>query len=64
MWKQISRFQPPNAYQTPQRIACVCGCIGANVRHGKWEVLAGQEWSLLTPNRIGLSPLTPDVFYT
>jgi len=34
------------------------------VQYGKWEVLAGQEWSLLTPNRVGLSPLTPDVFVT
>jgi hypothetical protein len=27
-------------------------------------VLGGQEWSLLTPNRVGLSPYTGDVFYT
>lgn len=35
-----------------------------DVRRGSWEVLAGQSWSLLTPNRKGLSPLPGDVFYT
>ena len=57
-------FQPPNAYQTANSDSLRLRLYWANVRHGKWEVLAGQEWSLLTPNRIGLSPLTPDVFYT
>lgn len=27
-------------------------------------MLAGQSWSLLTPNRTGISPLSPDIFYT
>lgn len=35
-----------------------------DVRRHKWEVAAGQIWSWLTPNRVGLSPLTDDVFYT
>ncbi|MGH7079270.1 MAG: hypothetical protein ACREFU_14395, partial [Acetobacteraceae bacterium] len=35
-----------------------------DVRHGAWEVLAGQDWSLLTPNRVGLSPMPSDIFYT
>lgn len=35
-----------------------------DARHGDWEVLAGQSWSLLTPNRKGLSPLPSDIFYT
>ena len=34
----------------------------AQVRHGKWEVLTGQSWSLLTPTRIGLSPAPEDIF--
>ena len=29
----------------------------ADLRKGKFEFLAGQSWSLLTPNRKGLSPL-------
>lgn len=35
-----------------------------DARRGDWEVLAGQSWSLLTPNRKGLSPLPSDLFYS
>lgn len=35
-----------------------------DVRRSGWEVLAGQSWSLLTPNRRGLSPLPSNVFFT
>lgn len=31
---------------------------------GKFEFLAGQSWSLATPNRVGISPLPGDVFYS
>jgi len=31
---------------------------------GNWEFLAGQSWSFLTPNRVGLSPNPSDLFYT
>jgi hypothetical protein len=33
-------------------------------RKGKFEFLGGQTWSLLTPNRKGLSPMPSDVFYS
>jgi hypothetical protein len=36
----------------------------ADARKGKWEFLAGQSWSMLTPNRNGLSALPGDLFYT
>jgi hypothetical protein len=35
-----------------------------DVRKGDWEVLGGQSWSLLTPNRRGLSALPGDLFYS
>jgi hypothetical protein len=57
-------FQPANAYQTANSDSLRLRVYWADVRHGKWEVLGGQAWSLMTPNRVGLSPLTPDVFYT
>ena len=57
-------FQPANAYQTADSDSLRLRVYWADVQHGKWEVLAGQEWSLLTPNRVGLSPLTQDVFTT
>ncbi len=35
-----------------------------DVRTGKFEILGGQTWSLMTPNRYSLSPLPGDVFYS
>ena len=35
----------------------------ADYKRGKIEVLGGQSWSLLTPNRNGLSALPGDLFY-
>jgi hypothetical protein len=36
----------------------------ADLKNGPWEFLAGQDWSMLTPNRVGISPLPSDIFYT
>jgi hypothetical protein len=35
-----------------------------DTRKGKFEVLAGQSWSMLTPNRKGISALPGDLFYS
>jgi hypothetical protein len=35
-----------------------------DVRKGQWEFLAGQSWSMLTPNRKGISALPGDLFYS
>jgi hypothetical protein len=35
-----------------------------DVRMNKFEVLAGQSWSMMTPNRKGISALPGDVFYS
>jgi len=35
-----------------------------DIKRGKWEFLGGQSWSLLTPNRIGLSPVPSDLAIT
>jgi|SRR6185312_1280822 len=34
-----------------------------DLRRGDWEMLAGQDWGMLTPNRVGLSPMPADIFY-
>ena len=34
------------------------------IKKDKFEVLAGQSWSLLTPGRVGISPLPGDLFYS
>jgi hypothetical protein len=57
-------FQPANANITTNSDPLRLRVYWANVKHDKWEVLGGQAWSLLTPNRVGLSPYTSDVFYT
>ena len=35
-----------------------------DLKNDRLEFLAGQSWSMLTPNRKGLSPLPADVFFT
>src|SRR5579864_5024325 len=35
-----------------------------DVRKGFWEVMAGQAWSMILPNRDMMSPLPADLFYT
>ncbi len=30
----------------------------------KWEILAGQSWSMMTPMRKGISPIPGDIFYS
>jgi hypothetical protein len=30
----------------------------------KWELMAGQSWSLMTPGRTGISPLPGNIFYS
>lgn len=57
-------FQPPNGNITANSDSLRLRVYWADVKHGKWEFLGGQEWSLLQPNRVGLSPNTADIFYT
>ncbi len=35
-----------------------------DVRQGDLEFLAGQDWSMMTPNRKGISPIPGDIFYS
>lgn len=35
-----------------------------DVRKDKWEFLAGQSWSMMVPNRVGISALPGDLMYT
>jgi hypothetical protein len=36
----------------------------ADYRHDKWEILGGQDWSMLTPNRKGIGYMPAEEFYT
>jgi hypothetical protein len=35
-----------------------------DIQKDKFEILAGQSWTLLTPNRVGVSPNPSDIFYS
>jgi len=35
-----------------------------DISKNKWEILGGQTWSLITPNRVGISPLPGNVFFS
>ncbi|MFL6353933.1 MAG: hypothetical protein ACJ74Z_19075 [Bryobacteraceae bacterium] len=38
--------------------------VFVDIQKNGFEVLGGQDWTLFTPNRKGLSPLPSDLFYT
>lgn len=56
--------QPANVFVTSNSDTFRMRNIFVDVRKGAFEVLGGQDWSFLTPNRKGLSPLPSDIFYT
>jgi hypothetical protein len=55
---------PANAFVTSNSHTNRIRLYWVDVRRDKWEVLGGQSWSWLTPNRVGLSPNPSDVFYS
>jgi hypothetical protein len=54
---------PPNVYDTSNSDTLRMRLYWVDAKTGPFEVLAGQSWSLLTPNRNGLSALPGDLFY-
>ena len=36
----------------------------ADLKMGQWEFLAGQEWTMLTPNRRGIGVMPSDLFFS
>lgn len=57
-------FQPPNANQTSNSNSLRLRLYFVDVKHKKWEFQAGQLWTWMTPNRVGLSPMPSDIFYS
>jgi len=57
-------FVPTNAAVTSNSMTFRMRLYWADVRKGKWEILGGQSWSMLTPNRKGISALPADLFYS
>jgi hypothetical protein len=57
-------FSPGNAAVSSNGNSLRMRLYWADISKGKYEILGGQSWSLLTPNRAGLSPLPADLFYS
>jgi hypothetical protein len=57
-------YQPPNANDTSNSNTLRMRLFWVDYKQSKWEVLGGQSWSFLTPNRNGLSALPGDIFYS
>ena len=56
--------QSTNASVTSNSITFRLRLYYVDLRSGKWEVLGGQSWSMMTPGRKGISPLPSDIFYS
>jgi hypothetical protein len=54
--------QPTSIYVTSNSGTLRMRHFWANVQQGKWEVLGGQTWTLITPNRVGVSQVSSNVF--
>jgi hypothetical protein len=53
-----------NANQTSNSDSFRMRVYFGDFRRGKWEILAGQDWSMLTPSRKGLGVMPADVFFS
>jgi len=57
-------FVPQNAAVSNNADTLRLRLFWASLRTGKFEFLGGQSWTMLTPNRKGISALPSDLFYT
>jgi hypothetical protein len=57
-------YLPGNGYVSTNSDSLRLRVYYLNLSRGKWEVLGGQSWSLLTPTRKALSPFLSDIFNT
>jgi len=57
-------FTPPNVYDTSNSDSLRMRLYWVDYRNGWFEMLGGQSWSMMTPNRNGLSALPADLFYS
>jgi hypothetical protein len=55
---------PGNVYVSTNSDVARLRVFYLNITAGKWDILGGQNWSLLTPNRSGLSPFLSDIYNT
>ncbi len=53
-----------NVYQSVNGLTNRLRLYFGYVKRGKWEILGGQTWSWLTPNRTGIGPIPSDLAIT
>ena len=56
--------QPGNVFVSSNSDTFRMRNVFVDVQKGGFEVLGGQDWSLATPGRKGISPMPSDLFYT
>lgn len=54
----------PGVYQSVNGLTNRLRLYFGYVKRGKWEILGGQTWSWLTPNRDGIGPIPSDLAVT
>jgi hypothetical protein len=54
----------PNVYQSVNGLTNRLRLYFGYAKRGKWEILGGQTWSWLTPNREGIGPIPSDLAIT
>ena len=57
-------FVPGNSAVTTNSNSMRLRLYWTRLSKSKFEILAGQSWSMLTPNRVGISPMPADLFLT
>jgi hypothetical protein len=57
-------YLPSNAYVDTNPDSLRLRVFYLNLTSGKVDILGGQSWSLLTPNRSGLSPFLSEIYNT
>src|ERR1700674_5749050 len=57
-------FLAPNGHDTSNSDSLRLRLYWVDYKRGKFEMLGGQSWSFLTPNRNGLGALPGDLFYS
>jgi hypothetical protein len=57
-------YLPSNAYVSTNSDSLRLRVYFTDLMKGRWEILAGQSWSMLTPNRVGVSPFLSEIYNT
>ena len=57
-------YLPANAYVSTNAGSLRLRVFFTDLSRGHWELLGGQSWSLLTPNRVGVSPFLSEIYNT